>query len=295
MKTSKPLTRIQADLLLLLTAFVWGSGFIAQRVAAPNMNIFFYNGARFLLGSLLLIPLIRFKFDFIKLKWKGILLAGTILFSAGAFQQGGMITTTAGNAGFITGLYVIFVPLIMLLIFRQKQSWNIWVAAVIAVLGMLLLSTGVEFRLAAGDRLVLIGAVLWAVHVIVVGRVVSGMDPLQFAVGQFLVCAMLNIITGFVIDPGGLPQVFSLWWTVVYNGIFSVAIGFTLQGVAQKFAPATDAALILSMESVFAAALGYLILKEHFSLLQLTGGVLVMTAIVLAQINFSPRKSTDIV
>ncbi|PKO08449.1 MAG: EamA family transporter [Chloroflexi bacterium HGW-Chloroflexi-2] len=289
MQTGRQLTRIQADLLLLLTAAVWGSGFIAQRIAAPNMNIFYFNGGRFLLGALLLIPLVRFKLHIEKKKFSGVLLAGFLLFSAGAFQQAGMITTTAGNAGFITGLYVIFVPIFLWLIWRDKQKWNVWMAAAVAVIGMLLLSTGGKLNLAPGDRLELIGAILWAMHVIVVGRTVQGMHPLHFAIGQFMVCAILNFGTGFIIDPQGLTQISSLWWTILYNGIASVAIGFTLQGVAQKYAPPTDAALILSMEAVFAAVFGFVFLSERFSSEQLIGGILVMAAILLAQANFSPK------
>jgi len=290
MQTGRQLTRIQADLLLLLTAAVWGSGFIAQRIAAPNMNIFYFNGGRFLLGALLLIPLIRFKFQIAKNKFFGIVLAGFLLFSAGGFQQAGMITTTAGNAGFITGLYVIFVPVFLWLFWRDKQKWNVWVAAFVAVMGMLLLSTGGAFKLAPGDRLELIGAILWALHVIVVGRTVQGMHPLQFAIGQFLVCAILNFGTGFITDPQGISQISSLWWTILYNGIASVAIGFTLQGVAQKYAPPTDAALILSMEAVFAAVFGFLFLSERFTAEQLIGGILVMAAILLAQANFHTKN-----
>jgi len=291
MPSSRQLTRLQADILLLLTAAVWGSGFIAQRIAAPNMNIFIFNGGRFLLGAFLLFPLIRFRLQIAKSNLTGVILAGILLFSAGAFQQAGMITTTAGNAGFITGLYVIFVPIFLWFIWREKQRWNVWVAAFIAVFGMLLLSTGGELKLAPGDRLELIGAVLWALHVIVVGKTVQGLHPLHFAIGQFLVCAILNFSTGLITDPKGFTQISSLWWTILYNGIASVAIGFTLQGVAQKFAPPTDAALILSMEAVFAAVFGFLFLSERFSNEQLIGGILVMAAILLAQINFKSKIS----
>src|SRR5690606_21230747 len=119
--------------------------------------------------------LIRFRLQIIRSKILGVVLAGTLMFSAGAFQQAGLITTTAGNAGFITGLYVIFVPIFLWLIWRDKQKWNVWIAAIIAVFGMLLLSTGGQLKLASGDKLELIGAVLWALHVIVVGRMVKGL------------------------------------------------------------------------------------------------------------------------
>ncbi len=290
-KISRPLTRIQADLLLLLTSFVWGSGFIAQRVAAPHLSIYFYNGGRFLLGALLILPLIKFRLTIHKKDALGVLAAGLLLFSAGALQQAGMRTTTAANAGFITGLYVIFVPFFLLLFWKQRQTWNVWLAAVVAVIGMLLLSNGGELKMAIGDLLELAGAVLWALHVIVVGRAVQHTPALHFAVGQFLVCAFFSLLTGFLLEPAAIQQVPQLWWTIVYNGIASVAIGFTLQAVGQKYAPPTDAALILSMESVFAAVLGYLFLREILTPLQLLGSFLVMAAIILAQLRVKRVKS----
>ncbi len=278
------LSRLQSDLILVLVAAVWGSGFIAQRLAAPHMSIFFYNGARFILGALLLLPLIRFRLSINKKEWIGVFAAGVLLFSAGALQQAGMRTTTAANAGFITGLYVVFVPIFLLFFWRQKQSWNIWVAAIIAVFGMLLLSSGGELKLTSGDALELIGAVLWAFHVIVVGKTVEHTNALHFAIGQFLICSLLSFITGFIFEPQAITQIPAFWQPIVYNGIASVAIGFTLQGIGQQYAPPTDAALILSLESVFAAIFGYFFLKELLSTPQIIGCLLVLAAIIIAQI-----------
>jgi drug/metabolite transporter (DMT)-like permease len=282
--TKQPLTRFQSDLILLFTAFVWGSGFIAQRVAAPSLSIFFFNGGRFLLGAILLLPIIRFKLNIPKNELFKVCAAGILLFLAGAFQQAGMKTTTAGNAGFITGLYVVIVPIFLLLFWKQKQPWIIWISAVLAVIGMLLLSTGGKIRLVQGDLLEFIGALLWALHVIVVGLAVKNLHPLHFAIGQFLFCSFLNILTGLIVEPSSIAMIGELWWTIIYNGIASVAIGFTLQGIGQKNAPATDAALILSMEAVFAAILGFLFLQERFTQIQFIGCFLVLIAIVLSQL-----------
>lgn len=283
---SRSLNRIQSDLILLLAAAVWGSGFIAQRVAAQSLNVFFFNGFRFLLGAILLLPIIRFRLNIPKKAWRGAALAGLLLFSAGAFQQAGLRTTTAANAGFITGLYVVFVPFFLMIFWREKQRWSIWLAALIAVFGMLLLSTGGEFRLASGDLLEFIGAFLWALHVIIVGKSVENTPPLHFAIGQFFVCAALSLIAGFIIEPNGYQNALPVLWTIIYSSVAAVAIGFTLQAVGQKNAPPTDAALILSMESVFAALFGYLFLKEILSFEQLIGCALVMAAIVVAQLPF---------
>ncbi|OJX45999.1 MAG: hypothetical protein BGO78_03695 [Chloroflexi bacterium 44-23] len=280
----KPLTRIQADFILLFTALVWGSGFIAQRVAAPFTSIFFYNGGRFLLGALLILPLIRFRLNIPRREMRGVFAAGALLFAAGSLQQAGMRTTSAGNAGFITGLYVVMVPIFLFLIWNERQTWTIWVAAVVAVIGMLLLSTGGAIRFVSGDFLEFLGAILWAFHVIVVSNSVKKLNPLHFAVAQFLICAAFNLLVGFIFEPASIRVMPNYWWPIVYNGVASVAIGFTLQGVGQKHAPPTDAALILSMESVFAALLGYLFLSERFTLTQTIGSALVMAAILLSQI-----------
>jgi len=279
-----PLTRFQSDLILLFTAAVWGSGFIAQRIAAPGTSVFLFNGCRFLIGALLLFPLIRFRLEIPKTQLRNVIIAGFFLFSAGAFQQAGMQTTTAGNAGFITGLYVVIVPIFIYLFWKQKQHWIIWISAFMAVVGMLLLSTGGSIKFVPGDLLEFLGAILWAMHVIVVGISVRKLNPLHFAVGQFLTSALFNLLFGLILEPQSIPIVPELWLAILYNGVFSVAIGFTLQGVGQKNAPATDAALILSMEAVFAAIFGYIFLSERFTPIQFLGCFMVMTAILLSQI-----------
>ncbi len=282
--TKRSLSRIQADFILLFTALVWGSGFIAQRVAAPFTSIFFYNGGRFLIGALLILPLIRFRLKIPHQALRGVLAAGILLFAAGALQQAGMRTTSAANAGFITGLYVVMVPIFLLMIWKERQPWTIWVSALLAVIGMLLLSTGGSIRFVPGDILEFLGAILWAFHVIVVSYSVKKLNPLHFAVAQFLICAILNLLVAFIFEPATIHVLPNYWWTIVYNGVASVAIGFTLQGVGQKHAPPTDAALILSMEAVFAALLGFLFLSERFTLIQTIGSALVMAAILLSQI-----------
>ncbi|MHB8132906.1 MAG: DMT family transporter [Anaerolineaceae bacterium] len=284
--SKKPLSRLQSDLILLFTAAVWGSGFIAQRIAAPSTNVFLFNGCRFLIGALLLFPLIKFRLEIPKKQLRNVIIAGLLLFSAGALQQAGMQTTSAGNAGFITGLYVVIVPIFLYVFWKQKQHWVIWISASLAIVGMLLLSTGGVIKFVPGDLLEFLGAILWAMHVIVVGISVRQLNPLHFAVGQFLASAFFNLIFGLMFDPQSLLMIPDLWLAIVYNGVFSVAIGFTLQGVGQENAPSTDAALILSMEAVFAALFGFIFLHERFTPIQLLGCFFVMIAILFSQLPF---------
>jgi drug/metabolite transporter (DMT)-like permease len=213
-----------------------------------------------------------------------------LLCGGSVLQQAGLHWTTAGNAGFITGLYVIFVPVLMLIIWRQRIGWMIWIAALMAAAGIFLLSAGGRFELAPGDGLELAGAVLWAGHVVVVGKAMQRMDTLPFAIGQCLVAGGLNLVLGLIFDWNTLPGLVPAWWTVAYVGIFSVGIAYTLQAQGQRHAPPTDAALILSLESVFAALFGFLLLKENLRPEQLVGAGLILAAILLSQ--FTPSAKT---
>ena len=184
--------RLKADLILLLTAAIWGSAFAAQRVAAPYVGPFLFNGSRFLLAALVLLPLVRLrlKLDRRSLPW--VVGAGMLLYAASALQQAGLRHTTAANAGFLTSLYVLLVPLIMAVAFRHKITWLSWTAALMAVAGSYLLSTAGSLKLAPGDGLEIIGAAIWALHVIVVGQAVQRLEVMSFAIGQCLVSGSLE-------------------------------------------------------------------------------------------------------
>jgi len=277
--------RLNSDLTLLLVALIWGSAFAAQRVAGEHLGSFLFNGARFLVAVLVLLPLVKFRLriDRKMLPWVG--LAGTILFFASFLQQAGMQYTTAGNAGFITGLYVVLVPVVLVVFMRKQVTWVTWVAAGMATLGALLLSTGGALKLNPGDALELLGALAWAVHVILVGWLARRVDVASFVIGQDLVSAVLNLVFACFFDLSTVPGLLPAAWAVLYTGIFSVGVGYTLQAVGQRHAPPTDAALILSLESVVAAIFGYLFLNERLLPLQLLGCGLIMAAIVWVQVR----------
>ena len=293
--------RWHADLILLTVAMIWGSAFAVQRVAGRWMDPFTFNGLRFLLGGLLLLPFIRlFKrnqpegkplYPQQKKYWLTYVpLAGLLLFAAGGLQQAGLETTTAGNAGFITSLYVVLVPILLAIFFRQKVRWIVWLAAGIAVLGSLLLSTGGKLYLSSGDALELMGAVLWAGHVILVGKAVKRLEVISFSAGQYLVAGGLNLGVSLVTRQSwaGLT---TAWWTVIYIGFLSTAIGYTLQVYGQRTAPAADAAILLSTESVFAALTGYIFLAEGLHPVQILGCGLILMAILLAQMRNDPSRA----
>jgi len=282
--------RLRGDLILVLVALMWGTAFVVQRVAAGHMGPFFYTGIRFLLGGAILLP-------FAGWPWRGIdardrrgsVVVGLLLFGGATLQQAGLSTTTAGRAGFITGLYVVLVPLLLALGWRQRPPAGAWPAAILAVVGLYLLSD-LGSSVALGDALVLAGALFWALHVIAVGRLVCRTGGLRLGAAQLLVAGALSLILGLWLEgeTGGLE---AAWWTVVYTSVVSVGMGYTLQAVAQRWAPPTDAAVILSGEAVFAALAGWLFLDELLDARQVAGCGLLLAAMLLP--HLWPRPAGD--
>jgi drug/metabolite transporter (DMT)-like permease len=217
-------------------------------------------------------------------QYKWMFIAGSLLFAASALQQAGMVYTTAGNAGFITSLYVVLIPLVLLLFWGEKPHWLSIFAVVIAGVGAFLLSTGGKFQIHAGDLLELIGALFWALHIILLGKFASKFEAMSFSVGQLFVCGMLNLGVGaFVEKP--MPFDPSLLGAIAYTAFFSLGLCYTLQVWAQRHTPPADAALILSLESVFAVLSGWLLLNEKLLAIQILGCVLIFAAVVLSQLK----------
>jgi drug/metabolite transporter (DMT)-like permease len=313
------MTRLRSDLTLLLVALVWGSTFAAQRAASAWVGPLTFNAMRFFLGALLIFLISRFT------PGEGVLSAwprrkaifwvgatGTLLFGASALQQIGLHYTTAGNAGFLTSLYVVLVPLV-LLAFSKGENWRAsralrvtvpesdlptlvtWIAVAISAVGVFLLSGAGGVQASAnlqslGDGLEIVGALFWALHVILVGRLVQRIPVMPFMIGQFLVCGALNLAAGLIFEGWSSAAVFQARWAILYSGVLSIGVGFTLQGVGQRHAPPTDAALILSMEAVFAALAGFLYLGELLDARQALGCGLILAAILLAQIKRLPFR-----
>jgi drug/metabolite transporter (DMT)-like permease len=278
--------RLRADLTLLLVAVIWGSAFVAQRVAAQSMGAYLFNGVRFLVGALVLLPLAiwnkpgRFTYKNAPV----VILAGGLMFAGASTQQLGLRFTTAGNAGFITGLYVVLIPLIQVFFLRRRSRKIVWLASLLAAAGLFLLSTGGQFRLAPGDALELISAFLWALHVLWIGRAVKQVNVLHLVIGQNIICGVLSLVVGLAWEGSTLTTAIQGWWPILYTGVLSIGVGYTLQAVGQKVAPAADAAIILSLEAVFAALGGWLLLNERLTPVQLMGSGLMFSGMVISQI-----------
>ena len=282
---------LRADLLMLITAMIWGSVFVAQQLGMENIGPFLYSGLRFMLASLVLIPVIvlmqRRKREPAPTTSRGLMLGGVIMGLALAtginLQQVGLMFTTVTNSGFITGLYVIVVPLLGLFI-GQKSSLGIWLGASLAVVGMFLLSVGEGFTVASGDWLQLAGAFVWGIHVLLVGFFASRHDPLRLALIQLVTCAVISLALALAFETATLDGILKAAPAILYGGIFGVAIGFTLQVIAQQHAIASHAAIILSLEAVFAAIAGAWFLDESLPLRGYLGCGLMFAGMLLAQL-----------
>ena len=276
--------RLRADLTLLVVSIIWGSAFVAQRVAGQQGSVYLFNAARYLLAALVVLPLVRRAniTSMPKTQYKWMFIAGFFLFAGSALQQAGMVYTTAGNAGFITALYVVLVPFVLFFFWREKPHWMSIVAVVLAGVGAFLLSTGGRFEVQKGDALELIGALFWTFHVIILGKFASKFEAMSFSVGQLFVCGMLNLGVGIFTEPL-MSFNWPLAFAIAYTAFFSLGLCYTLQVWAQQHTPPADAALILSLESVFAVLSGWRLLDERLVFIQILGAVLIFIAVVLSQ------------
>ena len=281
----------QANLLLFLTAILWGGGFVAQRLGMQQIGPFIFNGFRFLIGGLTLLPVIiirRKRGNQSSGNLKLTLLigcgAGLLLFSGATFQQLGIVSTTAGKAGFITGLYVIIVP-ILGIFWGDKAPITTWLGALLAVVGLYLLSATKGIGILPGDGLVLIGAVFWALHVQFLSRFSPGIDPIQVSFVQSLLASLISFSVGIVRESFLITQIFSAALPILYGGVISIGIAHTLQVVAQRDTKPAHAAILLSLEAVFAVFWGWLIIGEILSARIIVGCILMLAGMVISQLR----------
>ena len=284
-----------AIIMLWVTSAIWGFAFVAQRAGMEFIGPFTFNGIRFLLGSASLLPLIFWQ----RYKQKqpveksgnlvaGSMLAGTVLFIGASLQQAGMVYTEAGKAGFITGFYVVLVPLIGVLI-GQHITKLLWTGAIIALAGLYLLTINGPFILQKGDILILVSALFWAAHVQLINKLVDSHAALPLSALQFAVCGGLSLATAGMFEKITIESIFQAAIPLLYGGFFSVGIAYTLQVVAQQHVHPAYASIILSFETVFAVVGGFLVLNEMMSLRNLAGCLLMLAGIVIVQVWGSKR------
>ena len=287
---------LKANALLLVACLAWGTTFVAQRVGMDFMGPFLYTGMRFSIGALCLAPwawyghkkrrrtLSAGKNPAERPPWWGILLAGGLLCAGINLQQIGLIYTTAGKAAFITGLYVVIVPLLGLFGAQKPEGPGLWIAVPMAAIGLYLLSVTEAFRLSPGDGWVLACAFAWAGQILFLGWLSPKMNSFVLAFGQSFICAVLSLSIALIVEEVRLSVLLSGLVPVLYGGIVSVGIGFTFQVIAQKDAPPAHAAIIFQFEAVVAAVSGWFILGETMGLRALAGAVLMFASMLVAQL-----------
>jgi len=280
---------LYSDLLLLLTAVIWGFAFVAQREGMQSLDPLLFNGIRFALGALV-VGIFAFRTCFLSGGGSFPFLPGIVLFLAASLQQVGIVWTTAGNAGFITGLYVVFVPLLG--IYRkQKVGWSVSLSVLLAVAGLYLISVKHGLSFNPGDFLVLLSAVFFAWHVQLIDIYTRRTETFRLAFGQFALCALASLICGVIYHlwQGAaylLPvrlglHIRAALLPLLYGGVMSVGIAYTLQVAAQKQAPPAHAALILCLEGAFALLGGWLLLHEQVTFRILAGATLMLIAMLV--------------
>ncbi|MFW5837207.1 MAG: DMT family transporter [Desulfovibrionaceae bacterium] len=287
---------LASDSLLLLTAAIWGFAFVAQRMGMEFVGPFTFNGVRFLLGAAVLAPVV------LRMRGRrgvatapqqkasplayvaGGVLAGLALFAGASLQQVGLVYTTAGKAGFITGLYVVLVPLLGLF-FRQRPGAGTWAGAAMATAGMYLLSVTDDFTMSYGDMLVLACALAFALHVLLIGYLAPRLDSVLLSCLQFACCGVLSLATALVYEEIAWAGVQAAMLPILYGGLLSVGVAYTLQVVAQRKAKPAHAAILLSLEAVFAALGGYLILDEVMDSRALVGCGLMLAGMLASQLK----------
>ena len=290
-------TNLKGMSILLITATIWGVAFTAQAAGAEHLGGFSYTAIRFVLGVLLLLPTIfifeRKASDKLKLK-KTVLTGfccGLIMFTATAAQQFGIqLSGNSGKAGFITSLYILIVPILGLFM-KRFPGINTWLGVVCGIFGMYLLtvkeSIGVEF----GDLLVMCSAFFWALHILSIDKFAADVYALRFSIVQFTTVALTSGIFMFIFEDVSLSAVRSAWLPIAYDGFGSVGIAYTLQIIGQKYTEPVPASLVLSLESVFAAIAGAIILNERMDVKGYIGCILIFAGIILAQL---PSKYFEI-
>lgn len=297
--------KVKSSVFLFVAAIVWGFAFVAQKLGGDSVPPFYFNAIRFILGGIVLIPVVMIfekeKSEKAKLlrTIKAAAICAMFLFVASALQQRGIYMTSAGKGAFITAFYSVLVPVFYFLFFRRKVGMNVWIGAVLAITGIFFLSIKENFTIGTGDILLLVGALFWTGHIISIDLLVKDISPIKFAMFQALFCGIYNFCFAVFTETVTLSAIYSAGIELLYCGIGSTAIAYTCQILGQKDADPTIAPIILSTESLFGALGGALIDGETMTSGGYIGCLLVFAGVVISQFTiktFSGKirnKKTD--
>ncbi|MEF2073301.1 DMT family transporter [Consotaella aegiceratis] len=284
------MSRLTANLLLLLAGAIWGMGFVAQSTAMDAVGPWTFVATRFFLAALTVLP-----FAWREAKsaskpidaadWRGFVLVGLMLFLASVIQQIAILTTSVTNAGFLTGLYVVFTPILALALLRQRPHWVVWPAALTAFAGTVLIGGGSVAALGRGDLLMIVCAVFWALQILFLGLFAGRSGrPLTLSCVQFALTSVLACVGMFAFETVSLDALFAAWPEIVYGGVFSSGVAFTLQAIGQRHTTAPQAAIFLSSEALFAALFGVAVLGERIAAIGLLGCALIFAAMLAVEL-----------
>lgn len=296
---------LKGSALLLIAAFIWGTAFVAQSKGMDFLGPFSFNAVRNLTAGIVLMPLILLlkkinKSDSDKPVYdkndiiKGGTICGTILFFASSFQQVGLKYTTVGKAGFITTLYIIIIPILGIFIKKKLPAFKIWISLFLAVAGMYMLCMTESLRLSKGDFFMLICAFFNAAHILTVDHFSSKVEAVKMSCIQFLVCGIISLIPMFALETPTIANILKSTLPLLYTAVLSSGVAFTLQIIGQKHTNPILASLVMSLESVFSALAGWVILKQVMNTKEITGCILVFAAVILAQIPIVNKKKTEV-
>ena len=294
---------LRGSLCLLLGAFIWGCAFVAQRMGMDHVGPFTFNAARGFIGGLTLLPFIAMRDSRAKrrgeqpptakerrLQTIAGICAGFALFVPATLQQVGLQTTSAGKAGFITAMYIVVVP-ILSMVFGKRAGLNVWISVALAVAGLYFLCMTERLTIVVGDAVTLVSVVFWAVQIMAVDYFAPRVDCIKMSCVSFFISGLLSMIAMFIFEQPSLGALWDCIIPLLYTGVLSSGVGFTLQAVGQKDVSPTVAAVIMSLESVFAALAGFVIQLDRFTARELLGFALMLTAVILAQIPFARKQA----
>ncbi len=293
------MSRLQANLLLLLSGAIWGAGFIAQSTAMETLGPIWFIGLRFAVATAVALP-----FALIEKKRApaptstgnriGFVLTGLALFAAAATQQVGLLTTSVTNSGFLTGLYVVFTPILTTFVLRRRPHWVVWPSALAATAGIFLLSGGAWSALSTGDLLTILCAFLWSVQMICVGLFAGrSQRPLALSLVQFAVCAILGCALAAAIEPISLAAIRGALVEILYAGFFSSGLAFICQNVAQRHTTAPQAAIFLSSEALFAALFGVVLMGDSIAAAGYAGCAIIFVAMLATELVPELEKAKE--
>lgn len=298
-------TRIIGSIMLFITAFIWGAAFVAQSVAMDSVGALTFGGLRFILGGIVLLPMIAVSgwykkkncIPTVKNK-KDLILGGTvcgvILFLGSYLQQYGIRFTSVGKASFITSLYIVLVPLFAFFVFKRKITPLVAVSVIFALVGMYLLSiSGVE-KINKGDLYIFFSTLMYSFHILAIDYFAPKVDGVQLSCFQFLVCGVIGMILAFIFEGGvTISQIRAIIIPLLFAGVLSCGVAYTLQVLGQVRTPPTISSLIMSLESVFGALSGAVILGQLLSAKEIAGCIFMFTGVILAQLPMPSKVKTD--